>query len=376
MRRAIRQRTTQFETLLNAAPLGVYLVDDDLRILAANPTARPLFGDLPNLVGQDFDELMHALRPKARADHIVGVFRRTLETGESYVAAEEERQVPEGGPQQVYEWQVNRIPLVEGRFGVVCYFRDISAQVQARRDAEVARASAESANSAKSEFLAAMSHELRTPLNAIAGYVQLLAMGLHGTLSEDQLQVLRRIELSERDLLSLITDVLNFAKIEARAVDFDIKPIPLAQTVADVGAMMGPQLAAKHLTFETNICEGAAVRGDPDKLQQILLNLLSNATTFTPSGGRITVDTPTRGDTPSDVVFLRVMDTGLGIARDKQGAIFEPFVQVDRGLSRPTDGTGLGLSISRHLARGMGGELRVRSEVGVGSSFTLSMPLA
>ena len=376
MRRAVRQRTAQFETLIDAAPLGVYLVDNDLRILAANPTARPVLGDTPNLIGRDFDELIHHLRPNDRAAEIVRLFRRTLETGEPHSAAEEPTQPPDDGPTQVYEWQINRIPLPEGRHGVVCYFRDVSLQVQARREAEAARASAESANSAKSDFLAAMSHELRTPLNAIAGYVQLLTMGVHGPLSDDQRQVLRRVELSERHLLSLITDVLNFAKIEARQVDYDIKPISLATAVADVGAMLGPQLMAKGFTFETDIRPGVEAKGDPDKVQQILLNLLSNATKFTAAGGRIVVDTPTRAEVPSDVVFLRVTDTGPGIARNKQDAIFEPFVQVHRGLSRPTEGTGLGLAISRDLARGMGGDLRVRSEVGSGSSFTLSMPAA
>jgi signal transduction histidine kinase len=221
-----------------------------------------------------------------------------------------------------------------------------------------------------------MSHELRTPLNAIAGYVQLLSMGVHGPLSDDQRQVLRRVEMSERHLLALITDVLNFAKIEARRVEYDIKTVPLAVAAANVGAMMAQQVTAKGLTFESRIANGAAVKGDPDKVQQILLNLLSNATKFTPAGGRIVVDAPTRDGSPDDVRFLRVSDTGTGIPRDKQEAIFEPFVQVDRGLSRPTEGTGLGLAISRDLARGMGGDLRVRSDVGKGSSFTLTMPAA
>jgi len=135
---------------------------------------------------------------------------------------------------------------------------------------------------------------------------------------------------------------------------------------------------AKNLSFENRIRSACAVRGDPDKVQQILLNLLSNAAKFTPAGGSIVVDAPMRaeGEAPAETLFLRVSDTGPGIPNDKQEAIFEPFVQVDRGLTRPTEGTGLGLAISRDLARGMGGDLRVRSRVGQGSSFTLSMPAA
>jgi len=372
----IKQRAAQLETLFNAAPIGVYLVDSEFRLAAVNSTARAGFADIPDLIGRDFDEVVHLLRPKARADEVVRRFRRTLETGEPYVAPEEESARPEDAESKFYQWRISRIPVAEGRYGVVCYFLDITEQVRARHDAETARAAAERANSAKSEFLAAMSHELRTPLNAIAGYVQLLSMGVHGPLSEEQRQVLKRVEMSERHLLSLITDVLNFAKIEARRVEYDIQTVPLAVAVANVGAMMAQQVTAKGLTFENRIANGAAVNGDPDKVQQILLNLLSNATKFTPAGGRIVVDAPTREGSPAETRFLRVSDTGSGIPRDKQDAIFEPFVQVDRGLSRPTEGTGLGLAISRDLARGMGGDLRVRSDVGKGSSFTLTMPAA
>jgi len=371
-----KQHAAQLETLFNAAPIGVYLVDSEFRLAAVNSTARAMFDDIPDLIGRDFDEVMQLLRPKARADEVVSRFRRTLETGDPYVAPEEQFARAEDGEAEFYEWRISRIPLAEGRYGVVCYFLDISEQVRARHDAEAARAAAEQANSAKSDFLAAMSHELRTPLNAIAGYVQLLSMGVHGPLSDDQRQVLRRVEMSERHLLALITDVLNFAKIEARRVEYDIKTVPLAIAVADVGTMMAQQVTAKGLTFENRIANRAAVNGDPDKVQQILLNLLSNATKFTPAGGRIVVDAPTRDGSPDDVRFLRVSDTGMGIPRDKQDAIFEPFVQVDRGLSRPTEGTGLGLAISRDLARGMGGDLRVRSDVGKGASFTLTMPAA
>jgi PAS domain S-box-containing protein len=376
MRRDARRRTVQFETLLNEAPLGVYLVDSDFRIAAANPTARAVFGDIPDLIGRDFGEVLHTISQQPRADEVARVFRRTLETGEPYVGSEQIEHRRDRDATRYYDWQISRIPLLEGQFGVVCYFRDTSAHVQARREIEAARASAERANSAKSDFLAAMSHELRTPLNAIAGYLQLLTMGVHGPVSDEQRRVLERIALSERHLLSLITDVLNFAKIEAGKVEFDIEPVALRVVVAGVGAMIAPQLMTKGLTCETRIREGAIARGDREKIQQILLNLLSNATKFTPAGGRIIIDAPTRSDSASDAVYLRISDTGPGIARDKQDAIFEPFVQVNRGLSRPTEGTGLGLAISRDLARGMGGDLRVRSDVGAGSSFTLSMPAA
>ena len=279
---------------------------------------------------------MHLLRPKARADEIVHLYRKTLETGEPYVAPEDQYARPEDGETEFYQWRISRIPLAEGRYGVVCYFLDITEQVRARHDAEAARAAAEQANSAKSDFLAAMSHELRTPLNAIAGYVQLLSMGVHGALTDEQRQVLRRVEMSERHLLSLITDVLNFAKIEARHVEYDIKTVPLTGAVANVGAMMAQQVTAKGLTLENRIANGAAVKGDPDKVQQILLNLLSNATKFTPSGGRIVIDSPTREGSPGrDAVPARVRH-GVGHSARQAGCHLRA-VRAGRSRAVATD---------------------------------------
>jgi PAS domain S-box-containing protein len=134
---ALRRRTTQFETLLNEAPLGVYLVDADLKIQAVNPTARPVFGNIPDLVGRDFDEVIHILWPKDFADEIVRLFRLTLETGEPYVTPEHIEERRDRKVREYYEWRINRIPLPAGRYGVVCYFRDISAQVRARQQREL-----------------------------------------------------------------------------------------------------------------------------------------------------------------------------------------------------------------------------------------------
>lgn len=231
------------------------------------------------------------------------------------------------------------------------------------------------ANRAKSEFLAAMSHELRTPLNAIAGYVQLLALEVHGPLSPEQHLALKRVQRSQRYLLSLINDILNFAKLEAGRVEYSTRDVRLVDAVAEVSPMIEPQLAAKRLRYEVRIDPAIVVRADAEKLWQILLNLLSNAVKFTECDGQITVDTGARGDGsgPTGVVFLRVSDTGAGIPSNRLTAIFEPFVQIQRSLTNSSEGTGLGLAISRGLARGMGGDLRVRSVEGAGATFTLML---
>jgi signal transduction histidine kinase len=240
------------------------------------------------------------------------------------------------------------------------------AAVRARRDAEAA-------NQAKGDFLATMSHELRTPLNAIGGYAQLMEMGVHGPVTAEQQEALRRVQRSQQHLLSLINDVLNFAKLEAGRVTYDIARVPVPELLAGVESLVAPQLAAKALRFTCAPCEPTlAVAGDAEKTQQILLNLLSNAIKFTPQGGEVRVEArPQDGS-----VHVGVSDTGIGIPPDRLASVFEPFVQLARGPSSGREGTGLGLAISRDLARAMEGDLTAQSTPGDGSTFTLVLPQA
>jgi signal transduction histidine kinase len=239
------------------------------------------------------------------------------------------------------------------------------------QEARRSREEAEGANRAKSDFLAVMSHELRTPLNAISGYAQLLEMGIHGPLTHAQRDAISRINRSGAHLLSLINDVLNFAKIDAGQVEYAVTDVAVDGVVAELETLVAPQVQVKELVFENAGCDSdLAVLADRDKLRQILLNLVSNAIKFTPEGGKIVVECAGHADT----VEIRVRDTGVGIPEDRFRAIFEPFVQGGRALNRPDEGVGLGLAISRDLARGMGGDITVESAVGRGSLFTVSLP--
>ena len=227
--------------------------------------------------------------------------------------------------------------------------RLLAAAEAARDAAERARGAAEAANAAKAQFVANMSHELRTPLNAIAGYVQLLDMGLHGPVTEAQRGALARVQGAQARLLALINDVLNYAKLESGRVDYDVRPVDVADVVRDVAPLVEPQLRAKGLTFARAAARDAPclVAADRRSSGRCCVNLLSNAVKFTESPhagtgapGRVTVEVATRavgdasavpGGAADALAFLRVTDTGRGIPREKQDAMFEPFVQVRAG---------------------------------------------
>jgi len=247
-----------------------------------------------------------------------------------------------------------------------------NAELKAKEDARRVTAS-ETANVAKSTFLTAMSHELRTPLNAIGGYTELLTLGLGGPTTPEQLDYLDRIRRSQQHLLGIISDLLNFSRIEAGTLTYDIRGLSLKQVIEGVVPLIEPQAEVKGIALRTDTAShDCLVLGDRAKVDQILLNLLSNAIKFTEPKGTVTVQCEESENTAS----IQVIDTGAGIPPDKLEAIFEPFVQLGRSLSSAHEGTGLGLAISRELARAMKGNLTVSSKVGSGSTFTLTLPRA
>ncbi len=374
---ALRLRTDQYETLLKQAPVGVYVIDADFRIRDVNPMALPMFGDIPNLIGANFDAIIHTLWSQEYADEIVSLFRRTLETGEPYHTPERIEQRIDRRIKEYYEWRIDRIPLPDGRYGVVCYFRDISQQVLSRAKVELAlfnekqaREEAESANRLKDEFLGTVSHELRTPLNAILGWTELLQIG--GLDGEESSRGLKTIERNARAQSQLIEDLLDVSKIITGKLQLNVAEVDVVAVID--AAVEGVRRAAENKKIRLHSLvdpEAGPIAGDPMRLQQMLWNLLSNAIKFTPRGGRVDLQLKR----VNSHVEMVVSDNGAGIRRELLPFVFDRFRQGDSSPSRAYGGLGLGLAIVRHLTELHGGTVRVESGgEGQGATFTVSLP--
>lgn len=393
-----------YRVLAETAPDAIITMDQNSVILSVNPATERIFGYQPQeLVGRKMDIL---IPERMRNQHYAGV-SRYVKTGERFLNWDSvtlpgltksgaeipleisfgefrdgEARVFSGFLRDVSERARQEELLKHAATALEAHSDELKTQTVAlettQRELEAAykaersaRGDAEAANEAKAQFLATMSHELRTPLNAIGGYAELILEGIRGPVTEEQVQDLERIQRSQRHLLSLINDILNFAKIEAGKVDFNLRDISMHDTLSTLEELVAPQLKEKTLSYNYYCCDPTfTAYADPEKVQQILLNLLSNATRFTPAGGSITVQC---GATASEMA-VEVTDTGPGIVASRVKSIFEPFVQLDRVHRSRHEGTGLGLSISRDLARAMAGDLRVITSPGKGSTFILTLP--
>jgi PAS domain S-box-containing protein len=386
--RALETERSRLEYVFKQAPAFLAVLRGPEHVFAlANDAYFRLVGNR-ELLGRALGDAL----PEVADQGFEALLDQVLATGTPYVGREVPVRIARTPGAEAEERFLDFVylPLVEGddeRVGVIAHGTDVTEQVLARREVErlydleqhartvveEAYRLAEAANHAKSQFLAVMSHELRTPLNAIGGYAELLEMGIRGPITAEQREDLHRIQSSQRHLLGLINEVLNYAKLETGTVSYDIEDVAVRESMVAAEALVAPQVRAKGLTMITAECSGDVVASaDPEKLRQILVNLLSNAVKFTDSGGRVEMSC----SADAEQVRLHIRDTGIGIPADKLHVIFDPFVQVRGDLARRHEGTGLGLAISRDLARAMGGDLTVESTLRVGSTFTLVLPRA
>jgi PAS domain S-box-containing protein len=350
----------RFESILNVGS-RIFYQTHFFPLVKLHGRAEEIFLLLRSKNGDDVATLCNAVRRQRGGEWITDcVFMRVHERQKFEDALLRAKKVAEEANEQL-ERQALELEMSEQQL------------LEQGQELERQRTLAEEANRAKSVFLATMSHELRTPLNAIGGYAQLLELGIQGPITEKQADALARISRAQRHLLRLINDVLNLARIEAGRVEYNLAACNLQEMTDAVLPMVEPQLQSRRMRYSVDIAPELTAYADREKVQQILLNLLSNATKFTPADGSVTVTGFAHGER-GERVSVVVRDTGVGIPAERLAHVFEPFVQVDDSHARRAEGTGLGLAISRDLARGMGGDLSAESELGVGSAFTLTLP--
>jgi PAS domain S-box-containing protein len=369
----LRLHVERFQTLLNQAPLGVYVVDANFRICNVNPVAMPVFRSVPGgVLGRNLEEVLHALWEDDLAREAVSIFRHTLETGESYVAAEREAVRVDRAAKQYFEWRVDRITLPDGQYGAVCYFRDISEQVSTRKAIEESREALREADRRKDEFLATLAHELRNPLAPIRSGLEVLRLTEPGSEVQEEVRGLmeRQVQLMTR----LIDDLLDVSRITRGKLQLRLSRVSLADIVQSSVEAIGPLMRQADHTLHVDMpAEALLVEVDPSRMAQVISNLLGNAAKYTPSGGQVRLSAVRDG---TDVV-LTVADNGIGIARDMQQRIFEMFAQVDTSLEKEHAGLGIGLTLVKSLVELHGGSVWVESEgPGQGSRFRVRLPLA
>jgi PAS domain S-box-containing protein len=364
MHKALGRRPALFDSLLDQAPLGVYVVDEDFKVCGVNPTARALFGDIPGLIGRDFGELMYGLWPKIYADELIRLFRRTLETGEPHVRPEHVQRRPDQGVTEYHEWRISRVSLLDGRYGVACYFRDISAHVHVRE-----RLQAEDRQ--KNEFLAMLAHELRTPLAPIQNATELLVRA--GTADPSVQAIAVTVKRQIGHLARLVDDLLDVSRIAQGRIELRCETVALSDVLSRAIEMATPlMLDRKHTLVSVPSPTPLYGRADPARLTQAIANLLMNSAKYTDPGGKIRTRLYAEGGN----AIIEVSDNGAGIAPELLPRLFELFVQGDRAPNRSRDGLGIGLALVRRLVEMHGGTVTAASAgVGAGSTFQIRLPL-
>jgi signal transduction histidine kinase len=378
---ASRQVVSAYESIVCQAPLGVYLVDDDFKIHQVNTLARPVFGDMPALIGSDFGEVIHSLWEEPYATEIVQRFRHTLTTGEPFGTTTRIEQRRDRGITEAYAWGIRRIPLTSSKHAVVCYFRDTSAEARAHELMAAAAAYLPSNDAltadgqGKYRFIATLAQELRSPMAPIRTGLELIRRA--GDTPEAVARVRLMMERQVNQMVRLIDDLLDVSSISSGKLRLLRRRVPLATLVDAAVEMRRAAIAAHHLFIDVDLGEGASMLDvDSPRIVQALDSLLQHALHSTSSGGtvRISSSGAREAGAVADWVTLTITSDGSGTTREGLAANFDPFTSDDTGPgSRP--GPGTALLLARTLVEMHGGSVEAQSDgPGRRSSFTVRLP--
>ncbi len=362
---ALEAGENRFRRLLENISDTVTVIDDSGRVVDTTGNVKSILGyDTSYWADRTVFDVIHP----DDAEGLLSKFAEVLAEPAAEVTGEFRVRSADGTYVVVEGLAVNLLHDPDVR-GIVLTTRNVTERKAAELELAAARDAAVRALEVRTEFVASVSHELRTPIHGVLGLAELLASN---ELDEDSASLVRSIQRATESLRVVLDDVLDFAKIEAGRLDFDLRPTPLTELVDDVCALLRPQASAKGVELRVVLDEGLPVRVqvDPLRVRQVLTNLLGNAVKFT-AVGSVTVAVRREGEW----LVLEVVDTGIGIADDALERIFEPFSQAHMATAREHGGTGLGLTISRRLVEMMGGHLAVRSRLGEGTTMTASLPL-
>ena len=382
-RKKAEEEITLLSQALAMTATAVTLIDLDGKVMDVNEAMLRLhgFANKRSVLGKPVLDLVAPEQREAAAADMQDLWEKGEVNGEYEIITEDGKTIP-------VETSVTVMKNTDGKAtGLVAITRDITerkkaeqelqernAQLKAQREELVEKATElELVSQAKSEFLASMSHELRTPLNAVIGFSELMLDGIPGEINDEQRGCVNDILDSGRRLLSLINDILDLSKVEAGKIELKLQNLDIADIITGVVQIMKPVLGKNGQEIEVSVMQGLPkVRGDKNRLEQILLNLLSNASKFTDQGGRVRIHVGRK----DDYCQVAVIDTGIGIKKEDQEHVFEAFVQGETLSDRKKEGTGLGLTLTKQFVEATGGRIWMESEYGKGSTFIFTIPLA
>lgn len=372
--RQLQETSAFFQSLIDHIPSLIYYKDVELRFTGCNRAYERAFGlSREDIAGRCLTELDYL--PSAQRQEVESEQRQLLELGGS-IHREITLDFADATRHEMLYTATRIVGPDETPMGIVGLLVDITGQKRVESQLAIARDRAQAADRVKSVFLATMSHELRTPLNSIIGFTGILLQELAGPLNAEQTKQLEMVRNSSQHLLTLINDVLDISRIEAGEMTLALEAFELAASVDKVVEIVRPLAERKNLTLRVERHRDPGLRvGDARRVEQILFNLIGNAVKFTESGS-VEVGVDTGGDVAHNFVILTVRDTGIGIREEDTNKLFQPFRQIDATLSRKHEGTGLGLVICKRLTQLMHGDIEVESQWGVGTTFTVKLPLA